>query len=41
MEIDFPIDDENVKEKIANEVMYVELWLVIFNWNLELDRYGI
>jgi hypothetical protein len=29
------------KKKITKEVMYSELWIAIFNWNLELGRYGI
>ena len=37
----FPLDDENTKEKIANEVIYFKLWIGIFNLDLELDRYGI
>ena len=41
MEIRFPLDDENTKEKIAKEVMYLELWIAIFNWDLELDMYEI
>ena len=41
MEIRFPLDDENTKKKISKEVIYLELWINIFNWDLELDRYGI
>jgi hypothetical protein len=40
MEIEFPLDDENTKEK-NHKVIYLELWIVIFNWDLELDMYGI
>jgi hypothetical protein len=29
------------KKKIAKEVIYLELRITIFNWDLELDRYGI
>jgi hypothetical protein len=28
-------------KNIAKEVIYLELWITIFNWDLELDRYGI
>jgi hypothetical protein len=40
-EIGFPLDDENTKEKIAKEVIYLEPWMAIFNWDLKLDMYGI
>jgi hypothetical protein len=29
------------KKIITKEVIYLELWITIFNWDLELDRYGI
>jgi hypothetical protein len=27
------------KKKFSKEVMYLELWIAIFNWNLEMDMY--
>jgi hypothetical protein len=29
------------KKNIEKEVIYLELWITIFNSDLELDRYGI
>jgi hypothetical protein len=41
MEIGFPLDDENTKEKYRKGSDIFRLWITIFNWDLELDRYGI
>ena len=35
MEIGFPLDDENTKE-----VLYLEPWITVFNWDLEYDPSG-
>jgi len=41
MEIRFPLDDEMQKKKVTKEVVYLDLWIVIFNWDLELNMYKI
>jgi len=42
MEINFPLDDENAKERNREgSDVFRSMWIVIFNWHLKLDMYGI